>query len=76
MVRNYSLDKTYKEIGSSIRKNRIKKQLSQIKLSKLLSISQTHMSNIETGKVCPTPKMLIKLSKLLKCSMNELFGLD
>lgn len=76
MIRNYSLDKNCKEIGSSIRKHRIKKQLSQIKLSELLSISQTHMSNIETGKVYPTPKMLIKISKLLKCSMNELFGLD
>lgn len=60
-------------IGMAIKKQRIKYGLSQNKLAKKLFISQTHLSNIENGRVFANTKLLIKLSRLLKCSMNELF---
>lgn len=61
------------KIGKSIKKQRIKYGLSQAKLAKKLLISQTHLSNIENGRVFANTKLLIKISKILKCSMDEIF---
>lgn len=41
----------YKEIGKNIRLMRIRHGISQSELAQRLDVSQTHMSNLEHGRV-------------------------
>ena len=43
----------YKALGKRIKLARIEKELTQEKLAEQVGLSPTHMSNIESGTVCP-----------------------
>ena len=61
-----------KEIGKRIKTYRMQKTLGQTELAERLGISQTHMSNIEHGKVGMTVEVLVKLAKIFEVSLDEL----
>jgi transcriptional regulator with XRE-family HTH domain len=50
-------------IGSEIRRVRKEKKISQVQLSESSGISQTYISEIESGKRLPTLNVLHKLTK-------------
>lgn len=62
-----------KLIGRRIRLLRTAKNLTQTGLAKEMGISQTHLCNIECGRVPVTLPNLLKLHKLLGCSMGNFF---
>ena len=45
----------------------------QSEFAKLLGLSQTHLSNIENGKVSVTLGNLLRVAELLHCNMSEFF---
>lgn len=61
-----------KELGRNIRISRKNIGISQIKLADMIGISQTHMSNIESGNTGISLSMAFKLSQVLQCSIDEL----
>ncbi len=62
-----------KLIGRRIRLLRTAKNLTQTKLAKEMEISQTHLCNIECGRVPVTLPNLLKLRSLLGCNMSSFF---
>ena len=62
-----------KLIGRRIRLLRTAKNLTQTGLAKDMGISQTHLCNIECGRVPVTLPNLLKLHKLLGCEMANFF---
>lgn len=62
-----------KLIGRRIRLLRTAKNLTQTKLAKEMGISQTHLCNIECGRVPVTLPNLLRLHSLLECNMSSFF---
>lgn len=61
----------YKAIGKRVKIARIRKDLSQEKISELCNISARHMSNIETGRTKPSLPTLIAIANALEASVDE-----
>ena len=59
-------------LGSKLKQTRQKKNLSQIKLSKLSKVPQTTISNIERDICSPTINTLKALAKALKVEITYL----
>ena len=65
----------YKEIGMRIKTMRLKNNIYQTVLAKEIGVSQTHMSNIESGRAGLTLENLVKMVRIFDCSIDELvFG--
>lgn len=64
------------KIGCSIKLRRIQKGISQIKLAKQLGVSQTHLSNVENGRVMLSLKLLLKLKEYFNCSLDDLLDYE
>ena len=62
-----------KIIGTRIKMLRFAKHMQQTELAKRIGISQTHMSNIESGRNNVTVDNLYKLHEILGCSMSSFF---
>ena len=52
-------------VGEKIREIRIQKKYTQRKLAELCGISNTYISDLETGRPNPSLKTLVKLSEVL-----------
>ena len=63
----------YKAIGKRVKIARIKADLTQEKLSELVGVSPTHLSNIENGRAGLTIPNLIKLHQILECPISSFF---
>ena len=61
-----------KKLGENLKKLRIKKDISQIELARMLSVDRSFVSNIENGKNNPTLSTITNLAKALVVSTNEL----
>ena len=62
-------------------KNRIKvlraeKNFSQDELAKTINVSRQTINAIENGKFNPSVKLALKMSKVFKCSIEEIFELE
>ncbi|MBQ6782550.1 MAG: helix-turn-helix transcriptional regulator [Acholeplasmatales bacterium] len=58
------------EIGRTIKKKRLEKNMSQIELSRLTSITQSNISKIEKGKVNITIAQLKRIATALKLKIR------
>ncbi len=70
------MDCDLQNIGSRIRRARKRKGMSQGRLSELLQISETHMSEIERGKSCANMLLIKKLATVLEVSADWLLLID
>ena len=61
---------------NNIRVNRATNKISQDDLAKLVGVSRQTINAIENNKYYPSLELGFKLSKILNCSVNELFSLD
>ncbi|MDD4157162.1 MAG: helix-turn-helix transcriptional regulator [Candidatus Cloacimonetes bacterium] len=61
-----------KKLGENLKKLRIKKDISQIELARILGVDRSFVSNIENGKNNPTLSTITSLAKALGVSANEL----
>ena len=65
----------YKEIGLRIKTLRLKNNIYQTELAKTIGVSQTHMSNIESGRAGLTLENLVKMVHIFNCNLDEIvFG--
>ena len=62
----------YKAIGKRIKIARINADMTQERLSDLLGISPSHMSNIETGTTHVSLTTMVKLANALGVSLDDL----
>lgn len=53
-----------KKIGNEIKVRRVKQGIQQTALAEMLDITQTHLSNIENGRVPGSLKLLLKLRSI------------
>jgi transcriptional regulator with XRE-family HTH domain len=60
------------KLGQNLRKFRLKKNLSQDNLAKILDVDRAYISNIENGRMNPTLSTLEKISNALGISSSEL----
>jgi transcriptional regulator with XRE-family HTH domain len=61
-----------KEIGERIRSLRLQRGLPQVELARLLSVHQTNISAMERGARALTIHQILKLSRVLKVSTDEI----
>ena len=61
-----------KKLGENLKKLRIKKDISQTELARILGVDRSFVSNIENGKNNPTLSTITSLAKALGVSTNEL----
>ena len=64
-----SVEPNFVKIGQNIKIMRIRKGVTQSELAKKLGISQTHMSNLEHGRVSVNLKVLLRLSHYFSCAL-------
>ncbi len=57
-----------------LKEYRKKSGMSQRDVSKVLDISQASYWGWESGKASPSPKQIVTLCDLFKCTPNDLFG--
>jgi transcriptional regulator with XRE-family HTH domain len=65
---------SFREIGLRIRTLRQQKDLTQTELAKLLGTGQTAVSEVERGNRGLTVQQLVKLTRVLKVSPNQILG--
>lgn len=61
-----------KKVGKEIKIRRIRKNITQSELAKMLDISQTHLSNVENGRVMLSLEGLCRIKRYLNCTLDEL----
>lgn len=63
----------YRKMGMEIKIRRLRADISQSKLAKQIGVSQSHLCNVENGRLSPTSlRLLLSLRKLLGCTIDEL----
>ncbi len=61
-----------KKLGENLKKLRIKKDISQIELARILGVDRSFVSNVENGKNNPTLSTLRKIARALGVSTSGL----
>lgn len=64
-----------RRLGKRIKRERLKRKLSQQKLGLACGISIDYISKIEKGKINPTIKILHKIAKKLKARLTDFFDI-
>lgn len=57
-----------------LKEYRMKNNMTQEDVSKVLNVSQSYYSRLEKGKNFPDSKQIIKLCQIFGCTPNDLFG--
>lgn len=65
---------SYKDIGERVRALRLARDLTQTQLAKILGTSQTALSETERGNRGLTVQQVVKLSRSLKVTPNDILG--
>ena len=52
------------------------RHITQMELARLLGISQTHLSNIEKGRVQISLRLLVKMANIFNCRLDDFFGMS
>ena len=60
-------------IGRRIKSLRMMKGVSQSDLATAIDMSQTNLSNVESGRTASTVQVLIKISRVLNCKLADFF---
>ncbi len=66
-------DNILSTIGLNIKLQRIKNNFNQDKLAELSGISQKYLSSIECAKVNPSITVIVKICRVLKIDLNEIY---
>ena len=66
------MELNYKEIGTRIREERLRQNLSQERLAEMADLSMTHMSHIETGNTKLSLPAIHKIAWALGVKIDEL----
>ncbi len=67
------MDENFKLLGRRVKFLRMNKSISQTKMATLLGLSQTNLSNMESGRTTITTQNLFKMKDILECKMADFF---
>ena len=70
----YYEEPDFLRVGLAIKMFRSSKSITQIELANQMGVSQTHMSNIEHGRVAINLRLLIKLANIFNCKLDDFFN--
>lgn len=62
----------YENLGTRVRKQRVKQMMSQAELASAAEISTQHISNIENAKSKVSLEKIVDIANALGCSVDEL----
>ncbi|CAK7027453.1 helix-turn-helix domain-containing protein [uncultured Phascolarctobacterium sp.] len=69
-------EKSLQGIGTKIKLLRTLHKVNQQQLAKQLGISQTHMSNIESGRVSVNLRLLMRIANMFGCRLDNIISGD
>ncbi|CAK7049346.1 helix-turn-helix transcriptional regulator [uncultured Phascolarctobacterium sp.] len=69
-------EKSLQSIGTNIKLLRTLRRVTQMRLAQQLGISQTHMSNIEAGRVTLNLRLLMRVANLFTCRLDDIISGD
>jgi transcriptional regulator with XRE-family HTH domain len=70
-------DETLVKFGKNVRALRLKRKLTQERLSEMAECHPTYIGLVELGKSSVAVKKILKISKALNCKVSQLFkGLE
>ena len=67
------MEENFKILGRRVKFLRMEKGISQTKMAELLGLSQTNLSNMESGRTAITTQNIFKMRELLQCTMADFF---
>ena len=67
------MEENFKLLGRRVKFMRMDKGLSQTKMAEMLGLSQTNLSNMESGRTTITTQNLFKMKGILNCKMADFF---
>ncbi|MBR5589541.1 MAG: helix-turn-helix transcriptional regulator [Phascolarctobacterium sp.] len=63
----------FKILGKRVKFLRMEKGISQTHMAEMIGLSQTNLSNMESGRTAITIQNLFKMREVLKCRMRDFF---
>ena len=63
-------------VSENVKKFRVREGLSQLEVARICGCSRNTISLIENGKFLPSLGMCYAFSKLFKCSIDDLIGVE
>ncbi len=72
MCYNTFMTDDVKKLGQNLKRIRIKKNITQVEISKKLGVDRSFVSNLENAKTNPTLATITNLAQALGVSTNEL----
>lgn len=67
------MEENFKLLGHRIKYLRMKNGISQTQMVEYIGLSQTNLSNMESGRVAITTQNLFKMRNILGCKMRDFF---
>ena len=67
------MKEAFKLLGKRVKFLRMDKGISQTSLAQAIGLSQTNLSNMESGRTAITMQNLFKIQKILNCNMSDFF---
>lgn len=67
------MNENFKLLGRRVKYLRMDKGISQTHMAEMLGLSQTNLSNMESGRTAITTQNLFKMKEILGCRMADFF---
>ena len=67
------MEEKFKLLGRRVKFLRLDKGISQTKMAERIGLSQTNLSNMESGRTAITIQNLFKMREVLDCKMADFF---
>lgn len=67
------MQEEFKILGKRVKFLRMDRGISQTNMAEMLGLSQTNLSNMESGRTAITTQNLFKMREVLKCKMSDFF---
>ena len=67
------MNENFKVLGRRVKHLRMDRGISQTKMAELLELSQTNLSNMESGRTAITMQNIFKMREILGCKVADFF---
>ena len=67
------MENEFKVLGKKVKLLRLEKGISQTDMAEAIGLSQTNLSNMESGRTAITIQNLFKMREVLGCKMRDFF---
>ena len=68
------MENEFKVLGRKVKFLRMEKGISQTDMAEAIGLSQTNLSNMESGRTAITTQNLFKMREVLGCKMKDFFS--